>query len=207
MSNPLASGVNNANRVENEVAALYLARKALAEDIPEYGEIVPLVYDWQKLSIDNPALGDEEYFGYSMIEYRPGVLLSSEWKELLLPKKEALVVEIAKIFKAFQTIELPAAVDGYGGLTIKEAKIVSGESPINKGPPVRSNTEWWNTRLNLELGDAAQSPILDGWQGSGLRVRIDQFIAKQVPSLAQGLDGSKLVLVHSDLGNTARYLK
>jgi hypothetical protein len=59
VSNPFSLGTNNANRVENEVASLYLARKGLADKLPEYSEIAPAVYDWQSLSVKNPAPGDE----------------------------------------------------------------------------------------------------------------------------------------------------
>lgn len=40
----MSSGFNNANRVENEVAALTLARQALKDEFPS---LIPAIYAWK----------------------------------------------------------------------------------------------------------------------------------------------------------------
>jgi hypothetical protein len=200
MSNPFADGVNNANRIENEVAALYLARQSMTKRLPKYAEIIPLVYDWKSLSVDEPAHGDEEYFGWSFIEYRPGVLLVDKWDDLALESKKTLVTDIAEIFGAIQSVELPKGVYGYGGLSIKNDEIISGEDPTVPGGPFKSNTEWWIAILGETLDQASKSTVLRGWQDNGLRSRVDEYMTKEVPLLASKLNNSKLVLLHRDFG-------
>jgi hypothetical protein len=140
-----------------------------------------------------------------MIEYLSGDLLVSKWEDLPLQENEALVGEIAKIFKVVQDIDLPAGVDSYGPLTIIDGNIVSGEHFEYHGGPLKTNTEWWTARFNENLTNASTSSLLNGWQANGLRARVENFINEKVPAIASVLDSTKPTLIHSDLGNVPPY--
>ena len=90
-----AVGMNNTNRVENEVAAMHLARTAIAQKLPKYAELVPNVYTW-KATVPNPI--DEEDFGWIAMQYVEGSSLHAAFKTFTRDEKISTVKEIAAIF-------------------------------------------------------------------------------------------------------------
>jgi hypothetical protein len=100
LSNPRAIGLNNTNRVENEVAAMHLARKAVARLGPEYIGVVPAVYAW-KLS-SGPNLVNETGFGWIVMEYLTGSPLNAQFKSFDMTQKKFTLKEIAAIFQLFK---------------------------------------------------------------------------------------------------------
>ncbi|QDS73735.1 hypothetical protein FKW77_004693 [Venturia effusa] len=196
MSNPKADGVNNTNRIENEIAALHLCRKALSNKSKEYAKIVPAVYDWASQTY--PSVPDESGFGWIMMEFLPGVPLDKEFASMEAPQRSEILEQIAIIFSVLQAIQLPSEVDSHGGLTIKNGEIVSGQPTIAHGGPWKSYRGWWEGLLLMAVSQAESSPVLKGWKENGLRGRIDKFIQNGIEPLLKDVDGTKRVLVHGD---------
>lgn len=68
LSNTHAEGLNNANRVENEVASQYLVRQSLEKD--NHPLVVPAVYAWGPCRFEDQP--DEAGFGWSILEFKQG---------------------------------------------------------------------------------------------------------------------------------------
>jgi hypothetical protein len=201
LSNPKADGVNNTNRVENELAALHLCREAFSTNLKEYANIVPGVFDWAPQNY--PSTPDEYGFGWIMMEFLPGVPLDSAFASLEASDKTRLLGDTAAIFSVIQGISLPVGVDSHGGLTIKDGEIISGQPTIAKGGPWKSYQDWWESLLLMSVSQAENSPVLKGWKENGLRERVDQFIQSGIQLLLEDVDGSNRVLIHGDFSRFA----
>ena len=119
-TNPDAN-LNDAVLVENQVAAITLAREALNSlDIP----IVPQVYGWS-----SAANG----VGWVLMEFMPGASLeAAEFQKLDEDAKRDIITQIAQLVKLIQKYQLPASIKGYGGLRFSEdGSIVVGPTPIH----------------------------------------------------------------------------
>jgi hypothetical protein len=200
ISNPCADGVNNTNRVENEVAALHLSRSALAAGNPSFAHIVPAIYDWKTNSYPSPA--DETSYAWIMMELRPGVPLDSKFDGLPFDEKKALLGKIAGIFATIQKAELPKGIDSHGGMTIKNGEIISGQSTTVKGGPWKSYEAWWAGRLHQNLTQAETSLVLDDWKANGIRLRVDDFLATGIPDLLRDIDPPRLAIAHGDISES-----
>ena len=200
LSNPFAFGVNDANRLENEIASLELARGALKAAGAEYKATIPAVYAWKTSTYPNPP--GESSFGWAFMEFRLGVDLNTVFKEMPFEEKKAVVEQVADVFAALQGAKLPEGVKAYGGLTIDDSgAIVSGQMTTAKGGPWSQYWDLWAGRFRGELSQADESPVIQGWKPNGVRVRIDQFLESGLEKelRAAGVDTSLLVLVHGDL--------
>lgn len=200
MSNALAEGLNNLNRVENDVAAQQLAREALRA--AGLASLVPAVYAWSPCRYE--AVLDETGFGWTISEFKPGSDLSDEFPALSFDVKKKVIEQVADIFAALQRAQLPESVDQFGALTINEAgEIVCGQMPLLSGGPWEAYADAWVAKLKLQLDDASKSSLLEGWSSGGLRERIDAWIrADGVPKLLQGVDTSLRALVHGDFSKS-----
>ncbi|KAI0129734.1 hypothetical protein BJ170DRAFT_719732 [Xylariales sp. AK1849] len=197
MSNPLAEGLNNANRVENDVAAQQLAREALhAAGLPS---LVPDVYAWERCR--HEEVPSEIGFGWTISEFKTGSDLDGEFPGLSLDEKKQVIKQIADIFTALQRARLPQGVTQFGALTINDAgDIVNGQMPLLSGGPWNAYADIWVAKLQLQLEDADKSPLLHGWSPGGVRDRINAWIdAGGVPKLLRGVNTDTRVLVHGDL--------
>ncbi|KAK3937888.1 phosphotransferase enzyme family-domain-containing protein [Diplogelasinospora grovesii] len=205
LSNPLAEGLNNTNRVENMVAAQFLVRQAalagLSPVVP-----VPAVYAWSPCRY--PEISDETGFGWTMSEYKLGSDLDAQFESLPLEEAQDVLEQIADLLTAVQRVELPDTVTKFGALTIDNSgNIVSGQMPILPGGPWETYEEIWLEKLQSQLAEADKSPRIRGWrevQGglSGLRERIDKFLGsgRGVQKMLQGVvDTRQRGLVHGDL--------
>lgn len=181
-------GMNNTNRVENEVAAMELARTAV-------GEIVPGVYAWKAAQGDGSC---EEGFGWIVMEYREGEMLDRVFKRMDGAEKKRIVEEVACVFAALQRVKLPEGVSMHGGLTIKNGEIVSGEATLQEGGP-GGYVDAWKNRIDGVLKEADESEVIAGWKGS-LRQRIETFKNEKLEGVLRdaGIDMSLLGLVHND---------
>jgi hypothetical protein len=196
ISNPKAVGVNSNNRVENEIAALFLSREALSRVLPQYAGIVPRIFDWSAQVCSSPL--NESEFGWTIMETLSGVPLDSQFDNLPFAEQKELLNEIAGIFAVIQNITLPEGARSFGGLTIKAGEIVSGQSTIAMGGPWNDYSGWWTGLYAMALSQAENSPVVRGWRDDGLRERVNKFISNGIESLLQDVDTSKLVLVHGD---------
>jgi hypothetical protein len=97
-----AAGLNDQTRVQNEVAAISLARKALAPR-----QIVPAVYGWV-----SAAKGQ----GWILMEHMRGTSLDANFEYMRSDDKNKTLKEVAGIVWAMQQYELPESIQGFGGL-------------------------------------------------------------------------------------------
>jgi hypothetical protein len=174
---------------------MHLARAALAK-LPKHAAIVPAVhaYGLPKTGTASPEAG----FGWMMMETRPGVQLDERFKTWSLDDKKAVVEEIAQIAAAIQTFPLPETVDSFGGLTIKDGKVVSGQPTVALGGPWKTYEEFWVGLLEIELSQADGNPVLEGWRANGVRERVDKFLSQGVRGLLADVEVTR-VFCHGDL--------
>ncbi|KAH8893473.1 hypothetical protein GQ53DRAFT_822154 [Thozetella sp. PMI_491] len=200
LSNPLAEGLNNTHRSQNEVASQAVARAALAKaGLPS---LVPAVYAWSppKYGADNAAPA-EDGFGWTLAELKPGADLDGEFPSLTLDEKRDAVSQIAAILGALQQVELPPSADKFGALTFDDdtQEMVSGQMPLVKGGPWPSYAEVWVGKIKTQLADADRSPVLKGWKEGGVRERVEKFLAEGgVDKALVGVDVGLRGLVHGD---------
>jgi hypothetical protein len=197
LSNQLAEGLNNANRVENEVAAQFLARGSLAA--AGLDPVIPAVYAWSPCRSHDVAA--EDGFGWVLAEYKPGEDLDGVFPSLSLEEALDVVEQLAIVFAALQMTPLPPTVTRLGGLTINaEGDIVSGEMALLKGGPWASYAELWAAKLQSKLEEAATSPVIEGWTNADLREKVDSLIMKGgISGILNSVDVESRVLVHGDL--------
>lgn len=195
LSNPLAEGLNNANRVENEVAALCLARQSLQK----FGvsPVVPAVYAWSPSRFQD--VPHEEGFGWIMTEFKTGSDLDVQFPNLSLEERVSVIEQMADIFGAIQRTQIPEDAADFGALTFVDGKIVSGQMPLLKGGPWGTYSALWVAKLQAQLDDADNSPLLKGWRNGNIRDRLDRFLADGVDKLLEEVDVTQRVLVHGDL--------
>lgn len=201
LSNPRALGMNNTNRVENEVAAIHIARSAMAQLGPGYEGVVPAVYAWKAAVGPDPV--DETGFGWIVMEYLKGSSLNAQFKSFDMNEKKDVILQIADIFSAMQGAKLPPGVDRYGGLTIDDkGNIVSGQESMQgvPGGPWHEYEDVWRHQLLIQLKQADDSPVVDGWRANRIRDRIEQFSNAVLHDVIKdaGIDVSKLAFVHLD---------
>ncbi|ETS85648.1 hypothetical protein PFICI_03673 [Pestalotiopsis fici W106-1] len=199
LSNPYANDLNNANRVENEVAAQYLYRQQLSASHPELASLVPTIYAREPSRY--PEISDETGFGWTICEHMPGTNLDAQFVKMDLPKKLEVVKQIAGIFAAFQKIIVPEELRGhFGGLTFDDSgQVVRGQMSICPPGPWEDYTDLWVARLRWQLHNADQSPALKGWQECGLRDRIDKLLnGNGIAKWMERIDVTQTTLAHGD---------
>lgn len=191
LSNPDAM-LNNAVRVENEVAAITLMRDALSV-LPT--RIIPEVYGW------NTAV---ECKGWILQEYMPGQSLSSRFSELSAPQREGVLAQIAHIFKLIQSYRLPPAVNGFGGLNFdNNGDVVIGGLTIWFGGPFQTFQDMYLHILRKQLELSETTPLVNGWKDTGLRPRLQEFLTKGLTELLKNYSNVRPTLVHGDLGKSS----
>lgn len=203
LSNPKAEGLNNANRVENDVIASSLIRKSLSQHAPEMADIVPAIYAWEPFADPSPD-ADEAFSGWTLMEYRPGSNLDGQFAGMSDQEQHGVMTQVATILSAIQAVQLPAGVNGLGGLTIaSDGSIVTGQRPLLPGGPWPSYADMLAAKLRFQLdGDAENSTVLRGWRNNKtLRERLDAFISSPVIHRVLqrgGVDTGHRVLTHGD---------
>jgi hypothetical protein len=196
LSNLAAHGMNNANRVENDVAVQHLVRQSMAQ--AGLAPLVPAIYAWAPATTTDAA--DEKCFGWTMSELRSGVDLDSEFSSLELEDKEQVLEQIAAVLAAIQAARLPEGVTKFGALTFDSSgRIVNGEAPFLKGEPMGSYAEWRVAMLRPQLQEAARSPVIQGWKSNGVDARIEKFVTGGGPEkVLTGVDLHRKGLIHGD---------
>ncbi|KAK1594191.1 phosphotransferase enzyme family protein [Colletotrichum navitas] len=197
LANPKAEGIVHETRVENEVAAMHLARQGLLSSAkPDTAALVPALYDWQ--SPNNCPSS----FGWSLMEFKDGVPLDGVFRDMPIEDMKEVLGQIADIFTGIQKSPLPESIYGHGGMTIDgEGNIVSAQMTTLKGGPWESYSAFWKARLALRMEDAGVSPALDGWKPNGVRERIDKFLAVGLEKFLDesGVDVGRRNIIHGDL--------
>lgn len=194
-----ANGLNNAHRVENEVAAQALFREHLLTRHPSLAHIIPEIYAWEPCR--QPEVSGEAGFGWTMCEFMPGANLDEQFAAMELSQKLDVIEKVADVLTALQKISLPSQLKGHlGGMTFDgQGYIIGGQMSILPGGPWRDYTELWMSRFRQQLHDAEKSSVLKGWKESGLRVRIDELLDDaRVAKLIEGVDTTQRTLIHGD---------
>ena len=181
-----AARLNDANRVENEVATMSLFRDALSHLSTH---TVPKVYGW-----GSAANGQ----GWIFQEYMTGKSLA--FKSMTMQDKHTILLEVAEVFAALQKYQLPNTVEEYGGLRFNEhGIIVSAPMTLLDGGPFQSYEALYYEIIHSQLMVADKSAILEGWRPNDVRRRLDQFLVEGLHQVMCQVDSSKKVLVHGDL--------
>jgi hypothetical protein len=194
VANPEAM-LNEAVRAQSEAAMMLLMRQALAK-LDSNDNVVPLVYGWSPPS-------DEK--GWLLMEFVPGVMLADVFPSLDWEKKTNIIQQIARIFAAIQSLELPPSVKGFGGLNFDDAEnIITGPTPIHGGGPSDTLADLYTEYFHTQMSFADKCDVVKGWKAtSSLRDRLDKFAAEKLPQLLHEVE-SKLkprpTLVHADFG-------
>ncbi|KXH46032.1 phosphotransferase enzyme family protein [Colletotrichum nymphaeae SA-01] len=212
IANPRAEGVVQDNRVENEVAAIHLAREGLGSYKSEIAGLVPALYDWRphrpseitetEAVVGDGAGGGSSGYGWSLMEFKQGVPLDTVFRDMDDGEKGDVLGQIADLVTGIQRVSLPESVKSHGGLTINEAgRIVGGAMTTVKGGPWERYSDFWKARLAIRLEDADASPALEGWRPNGVRERVDRFLESGLERYldGSGVDVGKLALIHGDL--------
>lgn len=186
LSNP-AAGLNDQNRVENEVATMSLFRHALSH-FPV--QLVPAVYDWA-----SAANGQ----GWILQEYMNGRPLDKAFEIMSLEDKKELLMQMAEILYALQHYQLPSTIKEYGGLTFDEAgNIISAPMTLHPCGPFQNYEELYTGILQSQLATVEANPWVKGWRLNGVRERLDNFISKGLGPVIRNVSSHQKILVHGD---------
>ncbi|KAI8958636.1 hypothetical protein F5Y11DRAFT_351309 [Daldinia sp. FL1419] len=182
--------------LKNDVAAQHIARKSIQSKALD--AVIPAVYAWSPCRY--PEVPGEKGFGWTISEFKPGSDLDAQFDSLPLNDAVDAVRQLASIFTAIQSAEIPEAVTKFGALTLDgSGAIIGGQPPLLQGGPFDTYAELWATKLRTQLSEADKSPLLEGWASGGLRERIEEFIdTGGVDRVLEGIDDER-VLVHGDL--------
>lgn len=186
LPNPI-SGYNDQIRVENEVAALSIARDALHGKFPGF---IPRVFGW----------GSAKYGqGWILQEYMAGRPLLDDFGQMNDVDKACILNQMAEVLSSFQKIELPATIRDYGGLGFgPSGEIVSAPMSIMDAGPFSTYEELVNATIQSKLTEADTDPQVEGWRANGVRARLDKFISQGLHAAMQSMANFPKALVHAD---------
>ncbi|KAI9673234.1 MAG: hypothetical protein M1817_003097 [Caeruleum heppii] len=181
-----AAGLNDLNRVQNEVAIMSLMRDAL-KTLPT--QLVPAVYGWASAASQQ---------GWILQQYMPGSTLDAEFSKMDLEGKESVLQQMAEILLKLQHYQLPDTIQEFGGLSFDESgDVISGPVTIFQGGPFSTYEDEYREMLRLRLATADKNSLVQGWRSRGIRERLECFLAQGLGRIMQGVDYKK-VLIHGD---------
>lgn len=197
LSNLKADGLNNANRVQNEVAWSMLARQALEK--AGLGSLVPDIYAWgAPKSLD---ASDEGNFGWIVSAFRAGVGLDEQFPGLPASEQSDVLETIASIASALQKAPIPSSVNGFGGLAFDDSgNLTAAQMALLPDGPWTTYTDVWATKLQAKLAEADEKPALDGWKEQDVSSRVKAFVSSGgLQKALEKVDVSRRNLIHGDL--------
>jgi hypothetical protein len=190
MPNP-AAGYNDKVRVENEVAALELAREALG---PSLGHLIPRVYRWASASSGN---------GWILQQRMPGEAVFECFQTMEIDEKTTILEQLADVFACLQNFELPTSVDRFGGIGFDQAGAYTSTAlSVHNVGPYATYAQLQRGVLESMLKVADQDRWVKGWQDVGIRIRLERFLENRLSVFLEGITGSKRTLVHADLSGS-----
>lgn len=184
LTNSDADGLSGKNRVQNEVACMSLARRALP--------IVPNVYGWKAAKTEQ---------GWMAQEFMRGEILQSHFVNLAASLQNEILLQLATILAALQNITLPRQIEGYGGLTYDEehGTMIGGEMTTLAAGPFQSAAAKYKAVFDNKLEIADQSHTINGWRANDIRRRLDGFVSAFIASPSVMSSDLEPTLVHGDL--------
>ena len=193
LPNPI-SGYNDKIRVQNEVAALSIARDALQAKFPDF---VPRVFGW----------GSAEHGrGWILQEYMAGRPLLNDFHQMNDKEKALILNQMADVLAILQRHQLPATIRDYGGLDFSPSgEYVSAPLSILDGGPFTTYADLVKATIQSELAKADTDPQVQGWRANGVRARLDKFIAEGFLVAMENMGTFPKVLVHADFSMWSRH--
>ena len=193
LPNP-TSGYNNEIRVQNEVAALSLARDALQVKFPGF---VPRVFGWGSARHGQ---------GWILQEYMAGSPLLVDFGQMSDEDKACIIRQMADVLTILQQYQLPATIRGYGGLDFgPSGEYVSGPLSILHAGPFLTYGGLVKATIQSKLAKADTDSQVEGWHANGVRSRLDKFIAEGLDAAMEKMGTFPRVLVHADFSMCNRY--
>lgn len=194
LTNPDASSMESANRVENEVAIMTLARAALDPNFEPH--VVPRLYGWAGTTSEK----GERQQGWILQELMPGIPLDEKLDDIELEEKKEIFSQIAKLLKGLQDFELPASITQYGGLTFDdESNIVSAPMTTTSTGPWPSYEAAFEAQLKQALEKADENSYIRGWHENGVRDRLEAFIEQGLSEYFKPLESrDDKAIIHTD---------
>ena len=193
LPNPI-SGYNDKIRVQNEVAALSIARDALQAKFPGF---VPRVFRW----------GSAEHGrGWILQEHMAGRPLLNDFHEMNDKDKALILNQMADVLAIIQQHPLPATIRDYGGLDFSPSgEYVSAPLSILDGGPFTTYADLVKATIQSKLSKADGDPQVQGWRANGVRARLDKFIAEGFHAAMEKMGTFPKVLVHADFSMCSCY--
>ncbi|KAL9102564.1 MAG: hypothetical protein Q9163_002314 [Psora crenata] len=186
LPNP-TSGYNNKIRVENEVAALSIARDALQAKFPGF---IPRVFGWGSAKYDQ---------GWILQEHMAGCPLLDHFGQMSDEDKAFMLGQMAEVLTILQQYQLPATIRGYGGLDFgPSGECISGPLSILDAGPFTTYEGLVKAAIQSKLAKADTDPQVEGWRANGVRARLDAFIAEGLHVAMENMGTFPKVLVHAD---------
>jgi hypothetical protein len=175
-------------RVENEVAAITLMHRALAN--LTYRP-VPKVYAWEASSSTG--------HGWIAEEFMDGEKLSLHLPDLSMDEKIRILDQVAEIFEMIQAFD--PKTDGFGGLRFDEnGRVVAQKSSLWSVGPFQDYASMYPGIFDKRLELVATTPLLNGWNEGGLSERLRHFNESGgLKSLLHSFESTKFTLVHGDI--------
>jgi hypothetical protein len=175
-------------RAENEVAAITLMHRALAD--LKYRPI-PRVYAWETSSSAGP--------GWIAEEFMEGEKLSLHLPDLSMDEKIRVLDQVAGLFGRIQAFD--PEVDGFGGLGLDEnGRVVAQKSSLWSVGPFQDYASMCQGIFYRQLELVATTPLLGGWNEGGLSERLRHFSESGgLKSLLLPFESLRCTLVHGDI--------
>ena len=193
LPNPI-SGYNDKIRVQNEVAALSIARDALQAKFPDF---VPRVYGWGSARHGH---------GWILQEHMAGKPLLDDFHQMSDKDKAFMLRQMADVLTILQQYQLPATIRDFGGLDFgPSGEYVSAPLSILDAGPSTTYAGLVKATIQSKLAKADTDPQVQGWRANGVRARLDKFIAEGFPVAMENMGTFPKVLVHADFSMCSRH--
>lgn len=184
-----------ANRVENEVAMMTLARAALDPNFEP--RVVPRLYGWAGTTNTVTA---EPQQGWILQELMPGVPLDEKLESMGLEEKKEMFSQIAKLLKSLQDFQLPPSITEFGGVAFDdENNIISAVMTTANAGPWSSYQAAFEAQFKQALKTSDESSYIRGWYKNGVRDRLEAFIERGLPECFKSLESrDDKGIIHAD---------
>ena len=179
--------------MENEVAALSIARDALQAKFPG---LVPRVFGW----------GSARYGqGWILQEHMAGDPLLDDFGQMSDENKAFILKQMADILTSLQQHQLPTTIRYYGGLDFGPSReYVSAPISILDAGPFITYEDLVKATIQSKLVKADTDPQVKGWRANNVRARLDKFIEEGLHAVIENMGSFPKVLVHADFSMSRR---
>ena len=192
LPNPV-SGYNDKIRVENEVAALSMAREALQIKFPG---LVPRVFAWGSARHSQ---------GWILQEHMSGSPLLDDFGQMSDENKALILKQMADILTTLQQYQIPSTIPQYGGLGFgPSGEYISAPMSIFDAGPFSTYEDLVKATIELKLVQADIDSQVEGWRANGVRARLDNFMEEGFHAVMERMGSFPKALVHADFSGFYR---